>query len=98
MTVGYLPLSVFDDRVLAVLETEGTIMIAETSVLASQPTPSVVDFQKYRGRWVAVALADGRVLASGDSVIEAAASADALGISPAEYLLEPIPAEDTLLM
>ena len=46
----------------------------------------------------AVALADGGVLASGDSVIEAAASADALGISPAEYLLEPIPAEDTLLM
>ena len=73
-------------------------MIAETSVLASQPTPSVVDFQKYRGRWVAVAVADGRVLASGQSVIEAAASADTFGISSHDYLLEPIPTEDTLLM
>ena len=73
-------------------------MMTEISVLANQPTPSLTDFHKYRGRWVAVAVADGRILASGQSVIEAAAAADALGISVADYLLEPIPTEDTLLM
>ena len=89
---------VVEDRVFADSGIEDAIMIAETSVLASQPTPSLADFQKYRGQWVAVAVADGQVLASGDSVIEVAAKADSLGISPANYLLEPIPAEDTLLM
>lgn len=75
------------------------MMISEaTAVVASQPTPSKADFQRYRGRWVAVAIVDGRIMASGANVIEAAAAADGLGISPTEYLLEPIPAEDTLLM
>ncbi len=41
---------------------------------------------------------DGRVLGSGDNVLEVAKIVDDLGLSVREYVLEPIPDCDTLIL
>jgi hypothetical protein len=73
-------------------------MAAKTSHLIHQPVLSDADYIKYRGKWVAVAMSDGRVLASGDNVLEVAKIVDELGLSVREYLMEPIPDCDTLIL
>lgn len=72
-------------------------MPARTSHLIHQPVVSAEDSLKYRGQWVAVAMTDGRILASGDTVLEVAKVVDDLGISWRDDLMEPIPACDTLI-
>ena len=71
-------------------------MAARTSHLIHQPVVSDEDCLKYRGQWVAVAMTDGRILASGNTVLEVAKVVDDLGISWRDYLLEPIPSADIL--
>lgn len=73
-------------------------MAAKTTHLIHQPVLSDSDYIKYRGQWVAVAMSDGRVLGSGDNVLEVAKIVDELGLSVREYLLEPIPDCDTLIL
>ena len=41
---------------------------------------------------------DGRVLGSGDNVLEVAKIVDDLGLSVREYVLKPIPDGDTLIL
>ena len=79
-------------------EMEEPIMAARTSHLIHQPVVSNEDCLKYRGQWVAVAMTDGRVLASGDTELEVARQVDALGLSVRDYLMEPIPSCDTLIL
>ena len=69
----------------------------KTSRLIRNPSLSREDCLKYRGKWVAVSMADGRVLASDESQIEVAKQVDALGLSLREYVLEIIPDCDTLI-
>jgi hypothetical protein len=73
-------------------------MATKTPRLIHQPVLSDADQLKYRGKWVAVALSDGRILASDDSELEVAKQVDALGLSVREYLMEPIPDCDTLIL
>ena len=72
-------------------------MAVKTSHLIHQTVLSDADSIKYRGQWVAVATSDGRVLGSGDNVLEVAKQVDALGLSVREYVLEVIPDCDTLI-
>ena len=69
----------------------------KTSRLIRNPSLSREDSLKYRGKWVAVSMSDGRVLASDESQIEVAKQVDALGLSVREYVLEIIPDCDTLI-
>ena len=69
----------------------------KTSRLIRNPSLSREDSLKYRGKWVAVSMSDGRVLASDESQIEVAKQVDALGLSLREYVLEIIPDCDTLI-
>ena len=69
----------------------------KTSRLIRNPSLSHADCLKYRGKWVAVAMTDGRVLASGNDVLEVAKQVDAVGLSVREYVLEVIPDCDTLI-
>ena len=71
-------------------------MATKTSRPIHQPVISDSDCIKYRGKWVAIAMTDGRVLASGDDVLEVAKQVDQLGLSVRDYLMEPIPDCDTL--
>ena len=68
-----------------------------TARLIRNPSPSREDCLKYRGKWVAMSMSDGRVLASDESQIEVAKQVDALGLSLREYVLEIIPDCDTLI-
>ena len=77
---------------------EEPIMAARTSHLIHQPVVSDADCLKYRGQWVAVAMTDGSILASGDTELEVARQVDALGLSVRDYLMEPIPSCDTLIL
>jgi len=56
------------------------------------------DLEQYRGKWVAFSVNRTRIVASGDSDIEAARNATALGLTSREFVLEPIPQDDTLLL
>ena len=69
----------------------------KTSRLIRNPSLSREDCLKYRGKWVAMSMSDGRVLASDESQIEVAKQVDALGLSVREYVLEIIPDCDTLI-
>ena len=69
----------------------------KTSRLIRNPELSREDSLKYRGKWVAMSISDGRVLASDESQIEVAKQVDALGLSLREYVLEIIPDCDTLI-
>ena len=69
----------------------------KTSRLIRNPSLSREDSLKYRGKWVAMSMSDGRVLASDESQIEVAKQVDALGLSLREYVLEIIPDCDTLI-
>ena len=72
-------------------------MTTKSSHLIHQPIVSDSDCIKYRGKWVAIAMSDGRVLASDESELEVAKQVDALGLSVCDYLMEPIPDCDTLI-
>ena len=72
-------------------------MATKTSRLIRNPQLSREDSLKYRGKWVAVSMSDGRVLASDESELEVAKQVDALGLSVREYVLEVIPDCDTLI-
>jgi hypothetical protein len=69
----------------------------KTSRLIRNPSISREDSLKYRGKWVAVSMSDGRVLASDESELEVAKQVDAMGLSVREYVLEVIPDCDTLI-
>jgi hypothetical protein len=56
-----------------------------------------VELKKHRGKWVAFALDGSAILASGDSELDLAEKAEACGLKPADYVMEPIPEEDTLI-
>lgn len=73
-------------------------MLVSTKQSEPQPMLSTVEIQGYRGKWVAFAVDGSQILASGDDEIEADAQAQSLGFSPADYVLEAIPAVDTLLL
>ena len=73
-------------------------MTTKTTRLIRNPSLSREDYLKYRGKWVAVSMPDGRVLGSGDNVLEVAKIVDDLGLSVREYVLEPIPDCDTLIL
>ena len=73
-------------------------MTTKTTRLIRNPSLSREDCLKYRGKWVAVSMPDGRVLGSGDNVLEVAKIVDDLGLSVREYVLEPIPDCDTLIL
>ena len=73
-------------------------MTTKTTRLIRNPSLSREDCLKYRGQWVAVSMPDGRVLGSGDNVLEVAKIVDDLGLSVREYVLEPIPDCDTLIL
>jgi hypothetical protein len=70
---------------------------AKTSRLSRNPSLSPEDCLKYRGKWVAISMSDGRVLASDESELEVAKQVDALGLSVREYVLDIIPDCDTLI-
>jgi hypothetical protein len=72
-------------------------MTTQQNVDARAAFPAA-ELEKYRGMWVAFAADGSKVVASGRTEIEAAANAEATGLGPAEYVLEPIPQEDTLLL
>ena len=73
-------------------------MATKTTRLIRNPSLSREDCLKYRGQWVAVSMSDGRVLGSGDNVLDVAKIVDELGLSVREYVLEPIPDCDTLIL
>lgn len=56
------------------------------------------ELQKYRGKWVAFSLDGSKIVACGDSETELAAGADALGLKPADYIMELIPEQDTVVL
>ena len=75
------------------------MMATKTKISRSirNPELSCEDSLKYCGKWVAVSMSDGRVLASDESQLEVAKQVDALGLSVREYVLEVIPDCDTLI-
>ena len=70
----------------------------KTSRLIRNPSLSREDSLKYRGKWVAMSMSDGRVLGSGDNVLEVAKIVEDLGLSVRDYVMEPIPDCDTLIL
>ena len=75
----------------------GGIMTSPVSRLQPLPVLSVEDYEKYRGQWVAVSRRDGQVYGFGDDEIADDENTQNQGHTRAEYFLEPIPTEDTLL-
>jgi hypothetical protein len=61
-----------------------------------RPSFPAAEFEKYRGMWVSFAADGSKVLACGDSETELAKRADALGLKPDDYIIEPIPKQDTV--
>lgn len=55
------------------------------------------ELQKYRGKWVAFSLDGSRIVACGDSETRLVKHADALGLKPADYIMELIPEQDTVV-
>ena len=72
-------------------------MASLVSPLPPQPVLSIKDYELYRGQWVAVSRRDGQVYGFGDDEIAADKNAQSQGHTRAEYFLEPIPTEDTIL-
>ncbi len=64
----------------------------------NRPNYSSADLQQYRGKWVAFSLDGSQILASGNSELDLADKAERLGLSQSEYVMEPIPQNDTLLL
>ncbi len=63
-----------------------------------RPLFPAAELAKYRGMWVAFAADGSKILACGDSETELAKRADALGLKPADYVMEPIPEQDTVVL
>jgi hypothetical protein len=61
-----------------------------------RPAFPAAELEKYRGKWVAFSADGSRIVASGQTEIDVDAHAQALGLKLADYVLEAIPAEDTL--
>ena len=56
------------------------------------------EIEKCRGKWVAFSADGTRVLAAATSEIQLAEKAAELALKPAQYVIEPIPEDDTLLL
>jgi hypothetical protein len=63
-----------------------------------RPTFPAAELERHRGKWVAFALDGSTILASGDSELDLAEKAEARGLKPAYYVMEPIPEQDTLIL
>ncbi len=72
-------------------------MVTRSKQTDSRASFPATELEKYRGKWVAFSADGSRIVASRDTELEADAHAQSLGMKPADYVLEAIPAVDTLL-
>ena len=73
-------------------------MVIRTRRTDLRPSFPPAEIEAYRGKWVAFSAEGSRIVASGNDEIEADTQAQLLGLTPADYVLEAIPAVDTLLL
>jgi hypothetical protein len=52
----------------------------------------------YRGQWVGFSNDGSRVLVAGTSELDLVRKAEAQGLSPADYIIEPVPLHDTTIL